>query len=61
MLILISDAFDAGLSEKLVDFGEVTDDKFLFSIPPLDIAYPPTGCSTYAGVCPLFLNTNQIP
>ncbi|MCK5202037.1 MAG: hydroxyacid dehydrogenase [Spirochaetales bacterium] len=27
MLILISDAFDTGLSEKLVDFGEVTDDK----------------------------------
>ena len=27
MLILISDAFDAGLSAKLVDFGEVTEDK----------------------------------
>ncbi len=27
MLILISDAFDTGLSDKLVDFGEVTDDK----------------------------------
>ncbi len=27
MLILISDAFDKGLPEKLTDFGEVTDDK----------------------------------
>lgn len=27
MLILISDAFDPGLAEKLVRFGEVTDDK----------------------------------
>ena len=27
MLILISDAFDTGLPDKLVDFGEVTDDK----------------------------------
>ena len=27
MLILISDAFDSGLSDKLIDFGEVTDDK----------------------------------
>lgn len=45
MLILISDAFDAALPEKLSSFGEVTDDKSRLAEADIVLVRSKTKCT----------------